>query len=721
LLQDIPPELGDCKKLVLCYLQENQITKIPESILHIPTLCLDGNYLSPPLMKIFEKPIVQLTSLDLSEMGLEAIPAEIIFLERLQVLNLAQNRLSEITVSLVPLKQLEQINVSNNNLSHLPEWFASLPALRNLILDNNSFSAIPEATFGIKTLYTLSVRSCKLQTLPNQATAWDLAILDCSENQISSLSDLFISSLHHLEELHCTGNSIRVFPHSLFMLKSLEALHAANNSLEYLSDDKSDTDIACRFLHTVDITNNSLLDLPLWLFEKTKIKDLQWAGNCNLPEYYSLLIPYVLNRKPNDLSLEITFQRLTKVPPVIQVLGRRIRKLDLCGNSLSQFPEIISEFCTELQYLDLSRNQLSTLPSSCRKLRNLVDFLLSQNRFVIFPEILFSLRKLKRVFLSFNHIEALPDLNQFYDLHELHITNNQITQLPSFPKESFVFNYRFNPVHLDQTQSPLLSPLIPEEQEHAPISPTHQDFLESSLSPKMKRRGKGIGGILSPMRESEKKKKLSNSIRKAFGSKNRGETDQSPPSVHALSQPVSIPARRNLRNSSSNDSSGIDASPKSSSQPWRSTAEVSVSPKNHTWKAAPSTSPKRSDSTSPTRLELLGSRGRTKSAIKASSIPIESDISEPANSRSSEAPPHSTQNSGSVRVFLRLHDGPTKPARINPSITLEELKELITGRLNLKSEIQTLSVTNGNIEWNIEENDDVAELLANDVITIFTV
>lgn len=71
-----------------------------------------------------------------------------------------------------------------------------------------------------------------------------------------------------------------------------------------------------------------------------------------------------------------------------------------------------------------------------------------------------------------------------------------------------------------------------------------------------------------------------------------------------------------------------------------------------------------------------------------------------------------------IRVFLRIKDGSsTKPLRIDNGMSYQELKELIKNRMGL-SNISKLSVSNGSVEWDIEEDDDVSELLSNDVITI---
>merc|ERR1712137_360040 len=70
-----------------------------------------------------------------------------------------------------------------------------------------------------------------------------------------------------------------------------------------------------------------------------------------------------------------------------------------------------------------------------------------------------------------------------------------------------------------------------------------------------------------------------------------------------------------------------------------------------------------------------------------------------------------------VRVYVKCGET-TKPIRIQFS-TVDELQEKIKERLKLSSDIEQLIVGAGSpVEWEIEEDDDVEELAAGDVITV---
>lgn len=73
-----------------------------------------------------------------------------------------------------------------------------------------------------------------------------------------------------------------------------------------------------------------------------------------------------------------------------------------------------------------------------------------------------------------------------------------------------------------------------------------------------------------------------------------------------------------------------------------------------------------------------------------------------------------------VRVFIKLPSGTTKPLKIDTRISFEELQDQISKRISLQQEIKRLIASNGSVEWDIEEDSDVAELLAGDIITILT-
>ena len=77
------------------------------------------------------------TSLDLSGLGLTALPPEIAALTALKVLELNNNQLTALAPEIGALTALKELYLANNQLTALPPEIAALTALQRLDLDGN--------------------------------------------------------------------------------------------------------------------------------------------------------------------------------------------------------------------------------------------------------------------------------------------------------------------------------------------------------------------------------------------------------------------------------------------------------------------------------------------------------------------------------------------------------------------------------------------------------
>ena len=81
----------------------------------------------------------RLTSLDLSGMELEGVPAAIQYMSRLRSLDLSENRLRNADVNKLDLSNLyalSSVDISDNYLTSVPSWFVSLDITKKDISDN---------------------------------------------------------------------------------------------------------------------------------------------------------------------------------------------------------------------------------------------------------------------------------------------------------------------------------------------------------------------------------------------------------------------------------------------------------------------------------------------------------------------------------------------------------------------------------------------------------
>jgi len=123
------------------------------------------------------------TELDLSGLGLTAIPDSVAQLTNLQTLSLHTNRITTIPNSVAKLANLERLFLHHNQITTIPDSLAQLPNLLLLALYDNRIRVIPDA------LAQLTV----------------LRILGLANNQVSAIPDS-LAQLHYLRHLGLWGN-----------------------------------------------------------------------------------------------------------------------------------------------------------------------------------------------------------------------------------------------------------------------------------------------------------------------------------------------------------------------------------------------------------------------------------------------------------------------------------------------------------------------------------
>jgi hypothetical protein len=118
-------------------------------------------------MNKHSKLLKEITALDLSKLGLLAVPTEIIaILTNLRQLNLSHNQLTSIPDGIDNLVHLVYVSFSHNQLTELPDEIGRLTNLTTLAVTDNQLTQIPDAIGDIDNLTNLFLSKNQLTTLP---------------------------------------------------------------------------------------------------------------------------------------------------------------------------------------------------------------------------------------------------------------------------------------------------------------------------------------------------------------------------------------------------------------------------------------------------------------------------------------------------------------------------------------------------------------------------
>ncbi len=276
-----------------------------------------------PLWRVEEAKRSGASRLDLSGLGLTAIPDTLSYLTNLQALDLSGNQIAVIPDSLSCLTNLQSLFLSDNLITSIPDSLSRLTDLQWLSLSGNQVTAVPDS----------------LSRLAN------LQELDLSGNQITVIPDS-LSRLANLQELDLSGNQITVIPDSLSRLADLQRLYLPGNQITAIPDSLS----RLANLQELDLSGNQITVIPDSL---SRLADLQ---RLYLPGNQITAIPDSLSRLTNLRALSLSDNQITVIPNSLSHLTN-LEELYFAGNQVTAVPDSLSRL-TNLQKLDLSGNPL---------------------------------------------------------------------------------------------------------------------------------------------------------------------------------------------------------------------------------------------------------------------------------------------------------------------------------------------------------------------------
>ena len=228
--------------------------------------------------------------LDLSDLLIESLPAEIGNCSNLRV-----------------------FEVFNNHLTTLPEEIGLCSKLHSLDIYNNNLRTLTAKIGNCLNLQQLDLRENLLTTLPKEiANCSNLESLDLRENQLTSLPQE-IGDCSNLRELYLSHNKITSLPATLGQCTTLEVLYLGNNQLTTIPSEIGN----CSNLQIIDLRNNNLTTLP---------EELRYASSLKvlfLHENPKLGIPEsVLGLSPGEWDGRFGNSRLAKPTAILDYYFR---------------------------------------------------------------------------------------------------------------------------------------------------------------------------------------------------------------------------------------------------------------------------------------------------------------------------------------------------------------------------------------------------------------
>ena len=167
--------------------------------------------------------------LDLSRMGLAALPEAIGQLSQLRELHADMNQLTALPEAIGQLSQLQNLDLFGNQLTALPKGFGQLTQLQYLVLSGNQLTALPEWFGQLAKLQKLDLDNNQLTALPEAiGQLSQLRYLYLDNNQLTALPET-IGQLSQLRYLYLNNNRLTALPEALRNLERLERLFLHGN------------------------------------------------------------------------------------------------------------------------------------------------------------------------------------------------------------------------------------------------------------------------------------------------------------------------------------------------------------------------------------------------------------------------------------------------------------------------------------------------------------
>ncbi|XP_029420291.1 PH domain leucine-rich repeat-containing protein phosphatase 2 isoform X3 [Nannospalax galili] len=402
----------------------------------------------------------RISTVDLSCYSLEEVPEHLFYSQDITYLNLRHNFMQLERPggldTLYKFSQLKGLNLSHNKLGLFPVLLCEISTLTELNLSCNGFHDLPNQIGNL-----LKMNHLKTMVTENLEGNKHITHMDLRDNQ---LTDLDLSSLCNLEQLHCERNYLRELTLSGFSLRTLYAnwnrltavnvypvpslltsLELSRNLLECVPD------WACeaRKLEILDMSYNLLTEIPLRILSSLSLRKLMLGHN------HVHALPVLVEHIPLEV-LDIQHNALSRLPDTLFSKALNLRYLNASANSLECLPSactgeeslsvlqllyltnnLLTDQCIpvlvghpHLRILHLANNQLQTFPASkLNKLEQLEELNLSGNKLKTIPTTIANCKRLHTLVAHSNNISIFPEILQLPQIQFVDLSCNDLTEI----------------------------------------------------------------------------------------------------------------------------------------------------------------------------------------------------------------------------------------------------------------------------------------------------
>jgi len=182
---------------------------------------------------------MQLTNgleLNLSDLNLSAIPADVMKMSSLRLLNLRNNQFARLPIDFVDcFPKLETLNLAQNSIQHLPPDIGGLQKLKKLYVQGNQLKSLPMSMATLIRLEELFVQHNHIHEIPSEfSSIKTLTSLSLAHNDLTSLP-AELEALKMLKLVDLSGNTIVNVPEHLRRLHNKHAvLHSREKRRELI-------------------------------------------------------------------------------------------------------------------------------------------------------------------------------------------------------------------------------------------------------------------------------------------------------------------------------------------------------------------------------------------------------------------------------------------------------------------------------------------------------
>ena len=164
-ISDLPDELASLINMKILFLSSNDFEHIPAVLALCPKLEMIS-FKSNKLATVDEDVLPLDTRwLILTDNKIQALPASMGKLHRLQKLALAGNRLTELPATMADCQNLELARLSANEFKYMPDWLFQLPKLSWLAFSGNKITAATEINSSEVVVPEVALNDMKLAEL----------------------------------------------------------------------------------------------------------------------------------------------------------------------------------------------------------------------------------------------------------------------------------------------------------------------------------------------------------------------------------------------------------------------------------------------------------------------------------------------------------------------------------------------------------------------------